>query len=791
MKAEQLRKMIILYHEHLDVNWARCTERTLKTHSILTRSYMDVFDWIMDEMPELCERGFHFSEGQTIFFRTFMERHPEKWKTIANLIENKGIEVLRQGEVICDSNCVPAESISRNFLIAEKFYSKYCKHSWSSKLAFMWDAFGNSANMPQILKLSGAELVGGTKYRLCEGHYWVGIDGSKLPCIDMLFGSFHHSDDPMYYLLSRHPHCPHCKGAGCEKCEDRGMINAHPFRKDELIRFLEGTLKIKDKKFVLIGGEESIPGHAILDAIEELNKKYAGEVIFRCGTIEEFWNHHHEFYESIADQYQKPTPELNPVNAGCYVTRIEKKQRLHSITYALIRAEAAIAKKHWIDGTSSPVTDDMVCAWHDITANMQHDAIGGAQTDSGCREFMSYLDEAESIAYQYANVEKPYHANRTLIDHSKDGMCHKKLGEIDVFYDLKGIISAKKNGIDVFGEYRYHHLGYTDTDSEPLHIGELVLQDDWGEEYGWMSLGQELPLGAYNYQVCENNDYIWWSGKREVSDPRAKILEWEIRVQASQNGEYLEFTTDVNWDTANKRLRVVFPVNDYESIESIWEIPYGFIKRSFDPNAKQEPLYTMEASPTSGYEYRSTCPTGEFPALHWVKHEINHHQGAALLTKGIPSVRWLPGNLSLSLLRSPQMHDITILPHVQDIWDIDGMRDTGHHRFEYAIYPYVDGLSNGDLTRTGYDYNSASPDIPFEIEGDVVITAFKTAEDGNGFILRVQEANGTGSKFKILFDGLKYVTPVNIIENPIGNTVHDCVFCTALHKHEIFSVRIR
>jgi len=784
-------EIVVLYHEHLDVNWARCTDRRIKTHSVLTRSYMDVFDWIMDVLPDLCERGFHYSEGQTIFFRTFMERHPDKWGTIESLIKNKGIEVLRQGEVICDSNCVPAESIARNFLIAENFYSKYCKGAWSTKLGFLWDAFGNSANMPQILKLSGAELVGGTKYRLCEDHYWVGIDGTKLPCIDMLLGSAHHVDDPIYYLLSRHPECPECKGFGCEKCDGRGMINAHPFNKETVICFLEGTLEIRDKRFALIGAEESIPGHAILDAIDELNKKYAGDVVFRCGTIEEFWNHYHEFYKSVEDQYNDPTPELNPVNAGCYVTRIEKKQRLQAITYALIRAEAAIASRHWAAGTRAPVMDDMACAWKDIVMNIQHDAIGGAQTDTGYRECMSFLDEAESIAYQYANVEKPYHANRAAIDHSRDGVCRKKLGKIDVIYDIKGIISAKKNGIDVFGEYRYRNQAYTGTDSEPLHIGELVLQDDWGEEYGWMLLGPELPLSEYNCQVCESGNTIWWAGKREESDPRAKTLAWETRIQASSDGEYLEFTTDVDWDTMSKRLRVVFPVNDYASTESVWEIPYGFIKRSFDPNARHKPLYNTGTSPTSGYEYRSTCPTGEFPALHWVKHEINDRQGVALLNKGIPSVRWLPGNLSLSLLRSPQMHDITILPHVQDVWDIDGMRDTGHHRFEYAIYPYVESLSNGDLTRIGYDYNAASPKIPFVIEGDVVVTAFKTAEDGNGFILRVQEAGGTGTKIKLVFDGPKYVSPVNIIETETGHTVHDHVFSANLHKHEIFSVRIR
>ena len=43
------------------------------------------------------------------------------------------------------------------------------------------------------------------------------------------------------------------------------------------------------KKFVLIGGEEALPNSDIVDAVEELNTDYKGDVHFRFGTIEEFW----------------------------------------------------------------------------------------------------------------------------------------------------------------------------------------------------------------------------------------------------------------------------------------------------------------------------------------------------------------------------------------------------------------------------------------------------------------------------------------------------------------------
>ena len=791
MNQENVREMIILYHEHLDVNWARCADRTIRANQIRVKSYYDVFRWIMDELPALCERGFHYSEGQTYFYRTLKERSKDTWEKVRKLIDNNGIEVLRQGEVICDSTSVPAESIARNFLIADRFYKENCAGNSGTDLGFLWDAFGNSANMPQILKLAGAKYVGGTKYRMCEDHYWVGIDGTAIPCIDRLLGSVHHVEDPMYYKLSRHPECPVCRGEGCPECGYRGMVNAHPFEKEEIKAFLRGTLEIRDKKFVFIGGEESIPGSAVMDAVDELNDELQGQVHFRFGTFGEFWNAHRDFYESVREQYQEPGEELNPVNAGCYVTRIRKKQRLHAVANALIRAESRLACEHWRQGVTAAVTKEFTRAWRDIALNLQHDAIGGAQTDTGCRECMSYLDEAASVADQYVNIGARFCANRADEDHSLDGVRRVRLGKLDVTYDLKGIISACKDGVDVFGEYRIRNQGYTGTDSAPLRIGELVLQEDWGEEYGSEILGRELPLGVYNYQVCENDQGIWWAGKREVSDPCARVLSWEIRVQASEDGEALLFVTDVDWDTANRRLRAVFPVDDRDSQEVLCGIPYGFIRRSYNSEAKHLPKYPPGPfAQTAGYERRSTSENGELAVHQWAKHEIDRERGAALLLKGLSCVRWLPGCLSVSLVRSPQMHDITILPHVQDIWDVDGMRETGHHRFEYGIYPYVKGLENGDLARRAAAYNLAVPEVPFTVDGDVVVTAFKDAEAGDGYIIRCYEAAGKGTQLRLRFDRARKVTPVNIVEDAVGETLAAEEYTTRLHKHEIFTVKV-
>ena len=132
------------------------------------------------------------------------------------------------------------------------------------------------------------------------------------------------------------------------------------------------------------------------------------------------------------------------------------------------------------------------------------------------------------------------------------------------------------------------------------------------------------------------------------------------------------------------------------------------------------------------------------------------------------------------------------MPVHYEFWDLDGQRDAGEHTFEYAIMPYVDGFKPGDLTRHGYRYNLPAPlDPPFEVEGDVVVTAWKPAENGSGWILRVQEASGRGTEITFTFEEEREVTVTNLLEQPQGAAERTCRYTTSLHKHGILTVLVQ
>lgn len=790
--AAEKREVIVIFHDHLDPVWARCNDRPYQYNQIVLRSYADVFDWVIQEFIKMSDEGFIFSEGQAVVWETYMKRHPEEKGKIKELVAQGNLELMRQGMSTVDSNYSPAEAIIRNHLLAEPFYQEMCGDDyWPNKQAFLWDAFGNSANMPQILKLLGIEVIGGTKYRLCPGDWWVGIDGTKLPCIDQIFSSYNRTQDPILYVLSRHPHCPDCNGRGCEKCNNKGILNAHPYKKEKVLEVLEKTAAFNQrKKFVMIGGEETIPDHSIIESIEELNKKYEGNIHFRFGTMKEFWEYYKEYYMSVKEQYTEPTEDLNPVNQGAYVAKIRCKQRAHEINSALIQAEAAFARKHWESSSYAVTPEDLTLAWKDLVFGCHHDAISGAHIDGCDDELMQILDEGESIAHNYVCRTK-YRVPKVGRDTSKEEMVHKTLGKLNIVYDKKGIISVEKDGKDLFGKYKFKGLSYTGMDSRDVRIGELLLEDDWGDFHNTISSGEPILLGDYNYFVSEGMDFIWWRGAREVMDPRCPKLTWDVYLKISEDGEKLNFSVDIDWETTNKRIRAIIPVNDTNSMSSVWGIPFGHIERSFDPNKKYEmPVADHESMTTAEYDFRAICPVGDFPADHWAVHAIDENSGVCLFNKGTPCVKWLPGCFELSLLRSPQMEGITILPHVEEFWDVKGITDSGKHHFEFAVYPYTEHVGYAELAQYGYVYNDATPELPFEVTGNIVVTAFKVAEDGRGYILRFYEAEGCNNPVQILFKEKHKVQRVNLLEKPLDEQQEGNIFDLNLHPHEIVTLRI-
>ncbi len=796
-----MKTILFVPHNHFDPTWRRCFDRPAEFAGLTVRSYADIEDLCISRWLQLAPQGYTFSEGQAAVLRKFLERHRDQEPLLRQYARDGRLDVMLAGEVIQDSNLPAAEGLVRNFLVAWPFYRDLVGQDHRGlRLGWVADAFGNSPNLPQVFRQLGAECVGFTTYRVCSGDLWTGIDGTSIFCYDWFpavrTGAF-----------EKHPPCGHCRGRGCQACGGTGLRVLGGFEEKTVRDAIEQAVaRDGDWVVVWLTTEELLADPQIPAIIEQLNRQYAGRASIRFGNPSDIFRMHLPAMQATQQaQGNPPVEDLNPAMPGCYVSRIRCKQRTRAIAYKLIAAEAALANRAWQAGQPALPPEDLSEAWRLVVFNQFHDAITGTHIDSANAELMDMLDRAEAIADRHVPKvlrRKPRHRFVEVTEPSQ-----ARIGPFDIRFDRQGIVSILRDGQDVFGSLRCSSRAGRD-----FRIGELVLEPDFGDAWGrrLAPLGGEqgtisvIPLGNYHDRVEVAERALRWRGRYAGNDPMVRKLRWTVTVSLSDDGQRLDFVAEVDWDTRSRRLRVLVPVASQDDTAT-YEVPFGFIDRRFEPDRIDYSQWRANSM--------------EWPALHWVRKKIDDRRGVALLNKGLPCNRWMPGRLDLSLLRSPEWTFCAVEPAHYEFWDTDGQRDAGRHRFEYSLWPYCDGLSETDLTRAGYGYNmaglfdpksaatagcdgparqrEAGPctdsgpiPLPFHVSGDVIVTAFKPAEDGSGWILRLQEAAGRGTTAAIDFPEPRRVTPADLLEQPRSGPVSTSRYEAPLHKHEILTLRI-
>jgi alpha-mannosidase len=198
------------------------------------------------------------------------------------------------------------------------------------------------------------------------------------------------------------------------------------------------------------------------------------------------------------------------------------------------------------------------------------------------------------------------------------------------------------------------------------------------------------------------------------------------RVRLAAGAERLEFATTVDNRARDHRLRVLFPTPE-EPARVRAEGHYAVVERPPRP------------------VWNGT----------WVEppHDTNHTLGAvatgglALYTTGLPEYEVTEeGALALTLLRGVgwlSRGDLsTRRGHAGPELPVPGAQCLGTHRFAYALA--LGEPADAALLRASQDHRFAfvagRPGVvlaaPVRVEGDVLVTALKGAEDGDGVVLR-------------------------------------------------------
>jgi alpha-mannosidase len=393
---------------------------------------------------------------------------------------------------------------------------------------------------------------------------------------------------------------------------------------------------------------------------------------------------------------------LQNILRGVNSARMYLKQANERAERRLLGTETVAALRALRDDSRFP-HEDIRLAWRDLLRNHPHDSICGCSCDEVHRDMVvryEQLDrtldivEREALGVGGALVNPlPYRRARLVGD---------ELVELDGFEGRR--------------------VDRTSAEADPFEL-EIAFEDepDMGDLYTFCPGGP-----VRRAELVESVRLPDGSLRLEHELPGIRIST-VARAVAGR----IEIVTAVENEADDHRLRVHFPVSDPgEWVRA--ESQFAVVRRPVAPPP---------------------------PRAEWVEPPIGaaHTLGAvalgplALLTKGLPEYEAASDGLRLTLLRCvgtisrPKGLPTRPVDAGPDIPTPDG-QCRGRHVFEYALRLDADRLSNAALIRAGQDYRTdfltGDPFAPpLSIDGDVVFSCLKGAEDGDGLILRVFNPN--------------------------------------------------
>jgi alpha-mannosidase len=230
----------------------------------------------------------------------------------------------------------------------------------------------------------------------------------------------------------------------------------------------------------------------------------------------------------------------------------------------------------------------------------------------------------------------------------------------------------------------------------------------------------------------------------------------------------------VEWKEKHILLKVAFPLSVHNK-RAAFEIPFGSIERP-----------TTRSNPEEAAQF-------EVPSQRWADLS-NPEYGFSLLNNSKYGYDAKGNVLRLSLLRSPTFPD----PH----------SDEGFHEFVYSLYPHSGSWRDARTILRGYELNEAltvrpanthqgslGPEHSFLTVGsdNVVITAFKKAEDSNAIVLRFYEWAGRGPDVRLTLPaGALSGEEVDLMENGThALELKKGVLTVPTKPYEIKTVRVK
>lgn len=380
------KKLFIWATEHADLVWRRCFDRdfTFKGQNFV--SYADLEGYFIIDNIKLCEENenYKFTIESVAMLKKFLEHHPEYDEKISCLIKKGQIQMPFTGNNIVDSNMVNGESIVRNFLYGREYLKEkfdYVPYGMDRN-----DAFGNSAQLPQIARKFGTKWIFNITYSNPDNLYWRGLDGSTV-LTWMPNGAGYTGG---YYKYRPCPSCMGFKDKDCPVCHNRRIdldfMENMRVKLPETLEDFDDTIPPR----IYCGGEEILPSDYIIKWAKANEDKYD----IQFGNFDDYIPYIKDMIDkadTAGENEIHSSSEINCNNTGTYVTRIKTKQTVRENENRLLLLET-LAVADNLKNKNYPY-EKIENIWEKYFFTIFHDSIPATHIDAAYDEIMDCAKE--------------------------------------------------------------------------------------------------------------------------------------------------------------------------------------------------------------------------------------------------------------------------------------------------------------------------------------------------------------------------------------------------------------
>lgn len=766
----------MLGHTHIDVAWLwrlrHTREKTARSFSTVNR--------LMEKYPE-----YIFIQTQPQLYDYLKEDYPDIYEHIKRRVAEGRWEPSGAMWVECDCNLASGESIIRQILVGKNFFKK--EFDYESEFLWLPDVFGYSWALPQILKKSGVNTFMTTKISWNDTNrlpydtfIWRGMDGSE---VTTHFVTTTELNDVTYtYNGESRPYA--IKGVWDNyrnKDLNRDLLISYGFGDGgggptrEMIKYIEAAK--------LMPGIPNVETGRATEYFRKLNE-----------TIKE---NPYNGYLPIWDG------ELYlEFHRGTYTSQGYNKKMNRFMEYKLREEEmlSVFAEKLF----DKPYNrEEFLKAWKIVLCEQFHDILPGSSIhevyEDSHEEYeraLKYIENATKASkasfvtekenaftlFNQANWERdsivkiPAGAETyEYTDSEGNILSSHRCGEKDLVH-VKGLkplafttITRTAKVENVAEEFEEN------TVETPYYIvswdnkGRLVRLYDKGADR------EVIPEGKFAnvFQIFEDKPRCFDAWELEATiDLKKEEIPCESNIIKTKNelGYFIHFTynynnskimqtlclyndkrridfkTVVDWKESQKILKTAFSV-DIRGVFARYDVQEGNIVRPITRNTSWE------------------AAKFEVVAHKWADLSETGY-GVALLNDCKYGYDIKEDTMRLSLLKSAT--------------DPDYSADYGTHEFIYSLYPHKEEWYNSGLEEEAFDLNSPvvvldgasalgnESLISFDAK-NIVLDAFKKAENEEAYVLRFHEYTGRRGKIN-LKTGLKFDSwcEADLMENPLG-----------------------